>query len=471
MDEKSTRISNLRRNLIIKPCGFDSDKGLAESLGISAKKIQRWFKGETRLTKEEYGELLRTLTNNVDNNQNVIIDVCNQMIRFGVADNDKYNEYIRISEVYGYAAFWDKLLAEVFGIRPKDSPDAERPVKTASSSIEIEYDEFTEKMLQLLDDHKKDMKAFEPVVDMLNELCTQMLFDKEYCEKYGCSKNIYDIAYRLTDYYDHINKQKSIELAKRIFSVISKRKSLNLDDIRLLTGSAYTVAIASKEGDVNENIQLAEDDFRFVKKKFKELVDFGNMNRQEKEIYALYESDYAAFKINCYKIQLSYVENKDFSSLTPGITKSLLTRLKEAREHHTNALRTRQELLAYPDLSDETKRKYLDRLNISRQNLAVVDYYTAKVYLTANEKVRIRINERKKNDGLEAALEEARKIHDKFISWKHAKECAENAIAIHKKALEYWEETGNETKIGQSKTNLKGAEDILKQIMEHPLRK
>lgn len=478
-EQNSVSVATLRRNLITKPCGFKNDDDFAESLGTSPKIIQRCFNGKRELTKEEYTTLLRTLTKRVDNNQKVVLDVCNKMLKYNQLDgNDEYNKYIRVSEIYGYAAFWSELLNDVFKIKPKGATSAVEPHENESSSAEIEYDELTKKLTELLKDNRTDEKAFEPIVEMLNELCIKMLFNDEYCQKYGCSKNMYEIAYWLTEYYDNINKEKSVALAKKIIRTFIQRKSLNIGDLRLLAGSAYSVAIAEDVEDRNVNIQLAENTFRFVKRQFREHFDLDNMTNHEKSVFALCESDYAAFQIDLMKMQLKYFEKMDISNLQAdnfgSICDSVRYRLNEAKKHYNIALFQRQELLAYPDLTDEEKKELYYRLNISKQNLAGAYYYTARAYLAANEGVKRAINKSKEANSPGSSSGKALRVYEylpNFISWNLARESAEKSIALHKEALQYWEETNNKTKIPRTKDCIKGGEIALNQLLECPSKK
>ncbi len=232
-----------------------------------------------------------------------------------------------------------------------------RKSEIASMQEKQEIEELKNYILAEINDKKKrDMYAESEIMnDVLYPFVSNHLVD-------GCSDWVIEIAYSLTDIYDHISEhKKAMNIASKILLIKDNPFILNTKrELQLILGCTYSYIVANEPNSKRKEYMLDEADKEYKKIREK-LNDWTPADNKEKFfIESLYESNLGALYLNKSKMK-------------KGNEKK--TCLKTALKHHEQAEEYRIRLISeYTGKYDIEYPEYVRRMYQSKNNIAFTLY-------------------------------------------------------------------------------------------------
>jgi tetratricopeptide (TPR) repeat protein len=197
------------------------------------------------------------------------------------------------------------------------------------------------------------------IVDILHPYCMDNL-------KEGCSKNVINMGYDLTDILEHIGEfDRAVELAETISDLIKVKEKVKVEEAQKFIGCAYTFAIARPENilDRERLLREAEKLFSFCKS----ILDSHKTKWSRSDwlfLNGLFHSDYAAYLLNRGQMAEERSEK--------GYEKYY----EEALKEHEKSLEDRENYLRCQSNSENEKKDSAERRIIqSKSNIAYCKEY------------------------------------------------------------------------------------------------
>lgn len=256
----------------------------------------------------------------------------------------------------------------------------------------------------------------------------------------GCSDMVIDIAYALTDIYDHVSEyEKSEQIGDLIYNVITQQNEISsIKELRMLTGCAYSIAIAKVEKleKKKQLLEKAKERFQVIKQYIDTWIPDENV--KWKEFLGMFESDYGAFYTN----MADYEKNRNGELFDEYC--------KEALQHQEKGEQCREYVYECRKQAEEDTREAERALYQSRSNIAGLLYRIGK-YDDAIKKHKEVLEYRKRT----------KKVSDTFLTYEYIagayiekwrrntisdaekKECLEFLAMCRK----YYEENGDDTRL------------------------
>lgn len=182
----------------------------------------------------------------------------------------------------------------------------------------------------------------------------------------GCSNNLLELGYGLTDIYDHVSQyDKSVELVSLILKIEKNaNKPISMRHLQILIGCTYSLVIA-KENDIKKKEKTlydAQKTFMSIEAEINKWLCMDKVDNAEKLfIKGLYESNIGALHTNLADL-----------AVKTGNEKEQKQELEIALAHHLLGEKARKKLVHMVELGlnselsfDAKKRLYQSKSNIA----------------------------------------------------------------------------------------------------------
>lgn len=246
-----------------------------------------------------------------------------------------------------------------------------RPIATNYLLIKLLYE-------VKLKQNKDDIKQYEDVKKLANAIKDDIdksrkndMYDNlkmlnrsvyPYIRKrlnHGCSDIVIDIAYALTDIYDHVSEyDKSEEIGDLIYDVITSEKRVSsIKQLRMLTGCIYSITIAKVAPEKKRNLlDKAKKRFETIKK----YIDKWDVddNMEWESFLGMFESDYGAWYTN-----MADLEKERNVELCNKYCEKALQHQREGEKYRYNVYKVYEN--AEEDVSEYKRALYQSKSNIA----------------------------------------------------------------------------------------------------------
>ncbi len=176
----------------------------------------------------------------------------------------------------------------------------------------------------------------------------------------GCSDIVIDIAYALTDIYDHVSRyDESEEIGDLIYDVITRENQISsIKQLRMLTGCTYSITIAKVDPEKKRNLlNKAKKRFETIEGYIKKWNVDDNMEWES--FLGMFESDYGAWYTNMADLE----RKRNNLELYNKYCEEALRHQKEGEKYRCNVYNVYEK--AEEDVSEYKRALYQSKSNIA----------------------------------------------------------------------------------------------------------